>query len=206
MVRAVVGIGPQGGRRHGQVTGVIAVTGPSAGDLRAVARQLGRVPRGVMAVAHRCQCGLPDVVQTAPRLADGTPFPTLYYLTCPRATAAMSRLEAGGTMRAMTARLQSDHVLAERYAAAHRDYLARRDAAARQAGQEPLPAGTQSAGGMPDRVKCLHALAAHELAAPGVNPLGAEAVEAAGQWWHAGPCVDAGDRLGAGGAGRRSAR
>jgi uncharacterized protein len=168
-------------------------SGPlSAADLGVVERQLGRVPRAVMAIAHRCPCGLPDVVQTAPRLPDGTPFPTLYYLTCPRASAAMSRLEAAGMMREMTARLRADAQLADSYAAAHRDYLARRTAAARQAGVDPLPAGTQSAGGMPDRVKCLHALAAHALAVAGANPLGAEAVEAAGQWWQAGTCAEDG--------------
>jgi hypothetical protein len=157
-------------------------------DAAVVAAQLGRAPRGLRAVAHRCPCGLPDVVETAPRLPDGTPFPTLYYLTCPRAAAAVSGLEAAGTMRAMTARLADDETRAtlER---AHRDYLARRDAAAADAGVAPLPPGTQSAGGMPDRVKCLHALAAHELAAPGTNPFGREALEAAGQWWSRGPCV-----------------
>ncbi len=162
---------------------------PSLADLAVVARQLGREPRAVLAIAHRCPCGLPDVVQTAPRLPDGTPFPTLYYLTCPRASAALSRLEAAGAMRAMAARLRADPELAGRYGAAHRDYLARRTAAARQSGVDPLPAGTQSAGGMPDRVKCLHALAAHALAVPGVNPIGAEAVRAAGPWWQAGSCV-----------------
>jgi uncharacterized protein len=171
---------------------VIATGRPAADDLAVVARQLGRPPRGVLAVAHRCPCGQPDVVQTAPRLPDGTPFPTLYYLTCPRATAAMSRLEAAGLMREMTARLQADPGLRGRYLAAHRDYLDRRTLAAAEAGLQPLPPGTQSAGGMPDRVKCLHALAAHALAVPGVNPLGAEAVQAAGQWWQAGPCAEAG--------------
>jgi uncharacterized protein len=171
------------------VTSVTESGLPSAADLAAVARQLGRIPRGVMAVAHRCPCGLPDVVQTAPRLPDGTPFPTLYYLTCPRACAALGRLEAAGTMREMTARLQSDPDLRHRYAAAHRDYLDRRAAAAEQACLDPLPAGTQSAGGMPDRVKCLHALAAHELAIPGMNPLGAEAAQAAGEWWQSGSCA-----------------
>jgi uncharacterized protein len=102
----------------------------------------------------------------------------------------MSRLEAAGTMRAMAARLRADPQLAGGYAAAHRDYVARRMAAARDAGVDPLPAGTQSAGGMPDRVKCLHALAAHALAVPGANPLGAEAVQAAGRWWHPGSCAD----------------
>jgi hypothetical protein len=112
----------------------------------------------------------------------------LYYLTCPRASAAVSRLEAAGVMREMTARL-CDAALRRRYEAAHRDYLARRDGAAADAGVEPLPPGTQSAGGMPDRVKCLHALVAHELAVGDVNPFGQEALDAIGDWWRAGPCV-----------------
>jgi hypothetical protein len=163
-------------------------------DAEVVALQLGRPPRGLRRVAHRCPCGLPDVVETAPRLADGTPFPTLYYLTCPRATAAMSRLEAAGVMRQMQRRLAEDTELRVAYQAAHRDYLARRAEAARAAGVPPLPPGTQSAGGMPDRVKCLHALAAHELAVPGGNPLGREATAQAGSWWAAGPCVVAEDQ------------
>jgi uncharacterized protein len=166
------------------------VTAVSAADAAAVERQLGRAPRGLLAVAHRCPCGLPDVVETAPRLPDGTPFPTLYYLTCPRAVAAVSRLEAEGTMREMTRRIAAEPDLRQAYLAAHRDYLARRDEAARASGVTPLPAGTPTAGGMPDRVKCLHALVAHELAAPGANPLGAEAVRAAGDWWRNGPCVN----------------
>ncbi len=153
-----------------------------------MAAQLGRPPRGLRAVAHRCPCGLPDVVETAPRLPDGTPFPTLYYLTCPRAAAAVGGLEAGGLMREMTARLADEPVQAA-YARAHADYLARRDAAAADEGVVPLPAGTQSAGGMPDRVKCLHALVAHELAAPGSNPFGREVIDAIGPWWSRGPCV-----------------
>jgi hypothetical protein len=160
-------------------------------DEAAIAAQLGRAPRGLLGVAHRCPCGRPDVAETAPRLPDGTPFPTLYYLTCPRAAAAVSKLEAAGLMREMTARL-SDDELRRRYEAAHLDYLERRAAAAREAGVEPLPSGTQSAGGMPARVKCLHALVAHELAADGVNPFGREALDAVGAWWLAGPCVDAG--------------
>lgn len=136
------------------------------------------------AVAHRCPCGLPDVVETAPRLADGTPFPTLYYLTCPRAAAAIGRLEASGLMREMTQRLDDDATLRERYEAAHRDYLRRRDRL------EPLP-GDPSAGGMPRRVKCLHVLVAHSLAVgSGVNPLGDEALAMLPEWWANGPCVE----------------
>ncbi|WP_018502118.1 DUF501 domain-containing protein [Parafrankia discariae] len=149
-----------------------------------VRRQLGRPPRAVLGVAHRCSCGLPDVVETAPRLEDGTPFPTLYYLTCPRAASAISRLEGSGLMREMTARLGADPALAAAYRAAHRDYLARRDA------HDTLP-GDPSAGGMPDRVKCLHVLVAHSLAAgPGVNPFGDEALAQLADWGARGPCVE----------------
>jgi hypothetical protein len=158
-----------------------------AADREAVERQLGRSPRGVDGVAHRCPCGLPDVVRTLPRLPDGTPFPTTFYLTCPRATGAVSTLESGGLMRDMTARLAADPGLAAAYRAAHEDYLRRRA----ELGDVPEIAGI-SAGGMPDRVKCLHVLAAHALAAgPGVNPLGDEVLAALPAWWAAGPCVAA---------------
>ena len=163
----------------------MSARGVAPGDLDAVERQLGRVPRGVVGVAHRCPCGQPDVVETAPRLDDGTPFPTTYYLTCPRATGAISTLESQGMMREMTGRLAADPDLAAAYERAHQDYLGRRDAL----GVVPEIAGT-SAGGMPTRVKCLHVLVGHALAAgPGVNPLGDEALAALPQWWAAGPCA-----------------
>jgi hypothetical protein len=132
---------------------------------------------------------LPDVVETAPRLADGTPFPTLYYLTCPRAASAIGRLESSGIMREMTERLATDGELAAAYQRAHDSYLARRDAI------EPLGT-TVTAGGMPTRVKCLHVLVAHALAAgPGVNPLGDEALALLSEsglpdWGAGGPCVE----------------
>ncbi|MFI6455356.1 DUF501 domain-containing protein [Streptosporangium amethystogenes] len=162
-------------------------------DVAAVERQLGRAPRGLRGVAHRCPCGLPDVVETAARLPDGSPFPTLFYLTCPRAASAIGTLETSGMMREMQVRLADDPELAEAYRAAHEDYLARRDKAAAEDGLEPLPRDMQSTGGMPTRVKCLHALVGHELAVPGSNPFGREALDALGEWWAAGPCVDVED-------------
>ena len=158
-------------------------------DLAAVEAQLGRRPRGVVGVAHRCPCGLPDVVTTAPRLDDGTPFPTTFYLTCPRAAGAVGTLEASGIMREMTARLERDAELAARYRSAHEDYLRRRSALEDLLGDVPEIRGV-SAGGMPDRVKCLHVLVAHALAAgAGVNPLGDEALALLPEWWRNGPCV-----------------
>ncbi len=156
-------------------------------DRAVVAAQLGRPPRGTRAVAHRCPCGRPDVVETTPRLPDGTPFPTLFYLTCPRAVAECSRLESAGVMRGMAERLAEDPQLAAQYRAAHEDYLARRAAIV----DVPEIRGV-SAGGMPDRVKCLHVHLGHALAVgSGVNPIGDEVLSLVAPWWTTGPCVDA---------------
>jgi len=155
-------------------------------DRSAVEAQLGRPPRGARAVAHRRPCGLPDAVQTNPRLPDGTPFPTLYYLTCPRAASAVSTLESGGLMKRMNARLAEDPALAGRYRAAHESYLSRREELAAVAEISGV-----SAGGMPGRVKCLHVHLAHRLAeGPGVNPFGDETYDLVAPWWTEGPCVE----------------
>ena len=154
-------------------------------DRAVVEQQLGRPPRAMRAVAHRCTCGLVDVVETSPRLEDGTPFPTLYYLTCPRAASAIGRLESDGLMRTMTERLAEDEDLKARYEAAAADYVRRRDAL------EVLGHG-ENQGGMPNRVKCLHVLVAHSLAVGrGVNPFGDEALDLLPDWGTAGPCVEA---------------
>lgn len=146
-------------------------------DLDVMREQLGRPMRGVVGVAARCVCGNPTVVATEPRLPDGTPFPTFYYLTHPGATAAMSALEAAQVMRELSDELADDEELQAQYAAAHAAYLADRAAY----GEVEEIAGI-SAGGMPTRVKCLHALAGHALAAgPGVNPIGDRAL-ARGDW------------------------
>jgi hypothetical protein len=146
---------------------------PSADDVLTVSRQLGRPARDVVGIAARCVCGAPTVVSTKPRLADGTPFPTFYYLTHPAATAAVSTLEAEGQMPGLAELLVDE--TAELYRAAHLSYIADREAY----GTVDEIAGI-SAGGMPDRVKCLHALVGHALAAgPGVNPIGDLALERA---------------------------
>ncbi|WP_430867594.1 DUF501 domain-containing protein [Demequina aurantiaca] len=157
----------------------------SAADIAVLRAQLGREPRGVVAVAARCACGNPTVVHTAPRLPDGTPFPTQYYLTHPDAVSAVSTLEANGVMKTMQARLGEDETLAADYRAAHERYLEERNAL----GDVPEIDGI-SAGGMPDRVKCLHVLVGHALASgPGVNPLGDEALELIAHQWRPDRCT-----------------
>jgi hypothetical protein len=167
------------------------VTGPlDPADERAVGAQLGREPRAIHEIGHRCPCGLPDVVTTLPRLPSGTPFPTTYYLTCPRAASRIGTLEGSGLMKEMEARLASDPDLAAAYAAAHDRYLAARAELGRGAGQDVPEIEGISAGGMPDRVKCLHVLAGQSLAqGRGVNPLGDEVLDQLGEWWESGPCV-----------------
>jgi uncharacterized protein len=157
----------------------------TAVDEAIIRAQLQRPPRGVAGIAYRCRCGKPAVVLTRPRLDDGTPFPTLYYLTCPRAVAACSALESQGLMAQMTQRLSDDRDLAQAYRRAHDHYLVDRE----QLESVPEITGI-SAGGMPDRVKCLHALVAHSLAAgEGLNPLGDEALREVGMFWDR-PCLD----------------
>jgi hypothetical protein len=164
---------------------VSLVSGIDERDVAVVAAQLGRPPRSIHAIAHRCPCGNPDVVATEPRLADGTPFPTTFYLTCPRAASLIGTLEASGLMREMTERLATDDELAKAYRSAHEGYIGARAAI----GEVPEIAGV-SAGGMPDRVKCLHVLAGQALAqGRGVNPLGDEVLDQLGDWWSSGPCV-----------------
>jgi uncharacterized protein len=154
-------------------------------DEAVIGAQLGRPPRSIHAVGHRCPCGNPDVVATEPRLDDGTPFPTTFYLTCPRASSLIGTLEASGLMRDMTDRLEADPGLAAAYGRAHQAYLDYREGI----GHVPEIAGV-SAGGMPTRVKCLHVLAGQALAqGAGVNPLGDEVVDALGDFWAGGPCV-----------------
>lgn len=153
-------------------------------DLVALEEQLGRVPRGVVGIAARCACGRPLVVQTAPRLENGEPFPTTFYLTHPKATYNASRLEADGVMKEMSERLLADEELAARYQKAHEHYLESREAL----GHVEEIAGI-SAGGMPIRVKCLHVLIGHALAAgPGVQPLGDEALEIIKEDWRPDVC------------------
>ena len=152
---------------------------PSEIDVAVVTSQLGRPARGVIGIGARCICGNPAVVATMPRLDDGTPFPTLYYLSHPAATSAVSTLEATGVMTELSALLVDETgaptELGAAYRAAHESYLADRESI-----EVVDEIAGYSAGGMPDRIKCLHALVAHALAAgPGVNPVGDLALERA---------------------------
>lgn len=151
------------------------------GDVEEITRQLDRYPRGLVGIGARCACGRPAVTITYPRLGDGSPFPTLFYLSLPWLVREISRIESSGGMEPFNERLRVDSEtyspeLAAHHRAAHRSYVERRAILA----QVPEIA-QRSAGGMPDRVKCLHALAGYALAAgEGVCPVGDEALALAG--------------------------
>jgi hypothetical protein len=152
----------------------VPLTDATAADIASLEKQLGREMRDVVGIGARCVCGNPIVVVTKPRLSDGSPFPTFYYLSLPAATAALSTLEASGFMAELQERLGREPELKAAYEKAHESYLADRLAHGEVEEIEGI-----SAGGMPVRVKCLHALAGHSLAAgPGVNPIGDIALEA----------------------------
>lgn len=156
---------------------------PMSDDEAALAAaMIGRPLRGRSAVAVHCAWGLPAVLRVSPRLDDGTPFPTMFWLSCPLANRAVGRLEASGVMQDLTADLAGDAEFAARYHDAHRRYVAARDALG-----PPVP-GDTSAGGMPGRVKCLHALYGHHLATRD-NPVGAWAAEQIEPMPCPAPCV-----------------
>ena len=153
----------------------MVVMHPTEDQLVVVAEQLGRTPRGVLEVSYTTPDGQPAVIKTAPKLDDGTPFPTLYYLTDPRLTAESSRLEVAQVMKWMESRLAESEELRQDYLAAHEHYLAERNAI------EDL-GNDFSAGGMPERVKCLHVLIGYALAeGPGRVCFGTEAVALAAE-------------------------
>lgn len=154
------------------------ITECTEADFAILQDHLGRIPRGVVGIAARSVSGEPLVVATAPRLEDGAPFPTTYYLTHPAYVAECSRLEASGIMADWSAEVAEDDALATAYATAHSAYLdARTKIGARAGIAEVVEIDNYSAGGMPTRVKCLHALVGHSLAAgPGINPIGDRAM------------------------------
>lgn len=168
---------------------------PSLADRSAVAAQLGRQARADFLIAARGACGLPVVIETPPRLPDGTPFPTQWYLTCRTLTAAVSTMEANGAMAQFEVRLAEDDGFARSYRRAHEEYLRTRQPAGEGADSVPELDGV-SVGGMPTRVKCLHALLAQSLAAgSGVNPVGDAVLgrlRDSGVWPCSRPCVQAG--------------
>jgi hypothetical protein len=145
---------------------------PHDRDRAVTEAQLGRPLRGHWTVARRCHLGMPMVVENHPRLEDGSPFPTLFWLTCPLLLKRASMLESTGAMAELNEVLGRDPFLRARVADAARRYRARRDAH-EVIEDDALP------GGGPERIKCLHAHLAHELADP-PNPVGSKTLSESG--------------------------
>jgi hypothetical protein len=140
----------------------------SPGHSEVVEVQIGRSLRAESEVVARCHLGLPVVVKVPPRLNDGTPFPTLYWLTCPLATTRIGRMEGAGGVKRMERRAEADPDFGKALQDAHASYRAERDSLLVD-DDEPRPSG--GVGGTRVGVKCLHAHFAH-TAAGGENPVG----------------------------------
>lgn len=137
-------------------------------DREVVEVQIGRPLRADSEVVSRCHLGLPVVLRVPPVLDDGTPFPTLYWLSCPLASARIGRLEGSGGVKRMEAKAEADPEFGAALEAAQAAYRAERDALL-AVGADPVPTG--GVGGSRAGVKCLHAHYAHTRA-HGKNPVG----------------------------------
>jgi hypothetical protein len=113
------------------------------------------------------------VIENHPRLDDGSPFPTLFWLTCPILIKRVSKLEGEGGMEALNVTLSQDASMRARLSDAIAALRMRRDA------HEVIQDAGAPPGGGPERVKCLHAHTAQELVEHN-NPMGARALAAAG--------------------------
>jgi len=138
-------------------------------DRSVVEAQIGRPPRSVVDVTARCHLGLPVVMTVPPFLDDDTPFPTLYWLTCPLAAKRIGRIEAGGGVRRAELMIAVDPALSDRHAAAAERYCTSRDAMIPDGHTGPQPTG--GVGGTGAGVKCLHAHYA-DTAVGNDNPVG----------------------------------
>jgi len=141
----------------------------AADDRKVVESQIGRPLRAESEVMARCHLDLPVVVRVPPHLDDGTPFPTLYWLTCPLAITRIGRVEGAGGVKRMEAKAETDPAFGAGMVAAHEAYAAERDSLIEAGDDRPRPSG--GVGGTAEGVKCLHAHYAH-TAAGGDNPVG----------------------------------
>lgn len=141
----------------------------TAEDLGFLRAALGRAPRGLAGIATRCAVGLPVVIVNQPFLSDGSPFPTTFWLACPKAVKAISALEASGLVGEIEKEIASDANLRAALLRAHAEYAEYRKNLARLA----HPSLDTGIGGVRHllSVKCLHAHYAHYLAG-GQNPIG----------------------------------
>jgi len=147
-------------------------------DLRTAERQLNRPLRGQVLLAARCPHGVVEVIATSPLLTDGTPFPTLFWLSCPLLQRAVSRLESGDFRKILRRKLREQPGFAEKLQKAEREYALEREGWAEEMGRrdevrECFSGRDGLAGTAAGGLKCLHAHLAHFLAG-GNNPVGEE--------------------------------
>ncbi len=120
----------------------------------------------------RCAAGggHPLAIRNHPLDAEGRPFPTIYWLTCPDAVRAVSRVESEGWIGRLNERFESDAAFRTAVEDAHRAYAEERGRFADGAEAWGGVGGTRAG------LKCLHAHYAYHLAG-GEDPVGAWTAE-----------------------------
>ncbi|MGK0499801.1 MAG: hypothetical protein ACJAYG_001446 [Oceanicoccus sp.] len=142
-------------------------------QLTTIRQQLGREPRGMVAIAASSANGVPLVLQVR-SLVDDQPFPTLYWLCSKDLHKAISRIEGRGWIKHIEARLRQEPDLADRYKQDHQRYIAHRWQAMHPDDKQRIEARELTSlfdqygiGGISKwhNVRCLHMQYAHHLAA-----------------------------------------
>ena len=138
-------------------------------ELRAlVGAQVGRPMRSDVTQVGACNLGLPTVVGVPPFLDDGTPFPTMYWLSCPLAVKRIGRLEGMGAVKQLQEYGIANPEFAQALEERHAEVAVERN---REIGDRPGPRPSGGVAGTTTGVKCLHAHYADEVG-DGRNPVG----------------------------------
>ena len=151
-------------------------------DLDMLELQLGRRPTGVLKVEVYCPAGHPQVIRYYPLTLGEqgqvlSPFPTLFWLTCPSLIRQVSEFESYGWIGKVEERIQGDSDFRAEYHENHKAYGRERWAALLPAHQKAvIEKGWENVyrntgiGGIRewDFVKCLHLQYAHHAGAANV--------------------------------------
>ena len=84
--------------------------------------QLNRNLRSEIKVVVKCHFDLPVVVDVPKNLHDGTPFPTMFWLTCPMYVKKVGTLESHGMVKELDKQLNSNKKLRKLWSKRQKSY------------------------------------------------------------------------------------
>ena len=148
--------------------------------------QLNRKVRSNINVVAKCHFDLPVVVDVPKNLDDGTPFPTMYWLTCPMYVKKVSTLESNGMVKNLDKQLVENKKLNKLWRKRQKSYENERNKKYKNLTNTISPIG--GVGGTTKSIKCLHSHLADELVS-GENVIGKVVLESVGGCNCIEPCV-----------------